>query len=75
MKGELIRILYNPKTKEYEVKWSDKNQSTNLVCDTETHIVYYYLSHGHMSYMSPYLSENGKYCRYNAVFGRIEEIN
>ena len=59
---------------------------TNLVYDSETKVVYYmFTEYGgeagglHMrsikiGYLSPYISQNGKYCRYNVELAQIEEI-
>ena len=60
MKGEVRRIWYKPKTEEYVVEGLIEALRTNLVCDTQTKIVYYQFSDGAMS---PYLGENGKLCR------------
>lgn len=47
-----------------------------LVCDLNTKVVYYSQRSGssqlNTTYMCPYLSENGKYCRF--VDGKIVEI-
>jgi len=60
MKGRIQRIWYRPKTEEYVVEAIAATIRTNLVCDTETKIVYYLFSDGAMS---PYFGENGKLCR------------
>jgi len=60
MKGEVQRIWYKPETEEYIVEGFAGAQRTNLVCDTETKIVYYLLNNG---YMSPYFGEHGRLCR------------
>lgn len=35
-----------------------------LSYDIETHIVYYYFLRGYTGYLSPYLSKDGRYCKY-----------
>lgn len=53
---------------------------TGLVFDTQTKVVYYMLTEGHSfsgptnysGYMAPYISENGKYCRF--IDNQIVEI-
>lgn len=61
------------------------NSSTNVyVYDKYTYIVYYLFSNyqysivedGHtFTYFSPYINENGKYCRYDPQTDTITEIN
>ncbi len=43
-----------------------------LSYDTNTRVVYYIFKRGEYGYMSPYISENGHFCRY--IDGEIVEI-
>lgn len=43
-----------------------------LSYDTNTRVVYYIFTRGEYGYMSPYISENGHFCRY--VDGEVVEI-
>lgn len=55
-----------------------KNINGLLSYDINTKIVYYYFKDGEgyrgYGYMSPYLSADGKFCKYNLNEGKIEEI-
>ena len=64
----LIRIWRDGKGR-YKVRDLLGAERTELVYDIETKIVYYLLAEGSMS---PYLSENGKYCRF--IDNQIVEI-
>ena len=72
MKGRLQRIWYNAKTKKYVVEGINGAERTNLVCDTETKIVYYQFWGRDDGYMSPYIGPNGKFCK--LVANEIVEI-
>lgn len=78
-KGKLFRIWRNRKTGKLQRSWKDTNsESLNLVFDSITRIVYYKFSEFstmvcencnseadfRVGYMTPYISENGKYCRF-----------
>ena len=75
---------YSPTTdtteKSNEVRLRNIDGETELVYDTETKIVYYCFDHYfrgnqyRMSYMSPYLSKNGNFCRFDEKRQRIIEI-
>lgn len=80
--GKLIRIFQDNKSGEYSSGknlWDRrKEHPTNLAFDEQTKIIYYYFE-VHNSYlqinescMSPYLSENGKFCRF--IDNEIVEI-
>lgn len=43
-----------------------------VVADKDTHILYVYFSGGHIGYLCPYYSENGKLCKYED--GKIIEV-
>ena len=57
----------------------DDEYDSNLVCDSKTKVIYYMVSDycvglpGNMvGYMAPYISENGKFCRF--IDNQIVEI-
>ena len=70
--GEVKRIWYNHKSKKYVTSELFTCERTNLVFDTETKIVYYQINNATYGYMTPYISANGKYCRF--VDEQIVEI-
>ena len=52
----------------------DKTEITNLVYDANTKIIYYAIyNQEKIIFIQPYLSENGKYCRF--VENNFEEVN
>ena len=72
---------YSPTTEESNgVRLRNIDGETELVYDTETKIVYYCFDHYsrgnqyRMGYMSPYLSKNGNFCKYDEKRQRIIEI-
>ena len=81
-----MRIWHDKKTDElYDNGWRDENsESLNIVYDTDTKIIYYKFNEKSdihtgeevrlckVGYMSPYISANGKNCRYEN--GQIIEI-
>lgn len=63
--GELYRIYKNNsdgQLKDYQP--SKRYEETNLVFDETTLIIYYQFEVNGVGYMAPYISENGKYCRF-----------
>lgn len=75
--GKLERIYQHYLTEGYcssETGIGCYSIPTNLVYDTETKVIYYYPAECHViiGCMSPYISENGKYCRF--VDGKFVEV-
>lgn len=85
--GKLFRIWKNRKTGELlRSKQNNDCESLNIVFDSNTRVVYYKFSEYTTSacaqcnsevdfrvgYMTPLISENGKYCRF--IGGKIVEI-
>lgn len=86
-KGQLFRIWRDRETGELMSSRRDENsESLNMVFDSITKIVYYKFSEYHciicencdshtdtkIGFLSPYISENGKYCRF--IGNEIVEI-
>lgn len=67
--GLLFQIWQNAKDRKYHACQVPGCYSTNMVYDSETKIIYYWTEIG----MTPYISENGKYCRF--VDEQIIEIS
>lgn len=67
--GLLHQIWQNTKDKKYHACQVPGCHSTNMVCDSETSVIFYWTEVG----MTPYISENGKYCR--LIDGQIVEID
>lgn len=73
--GELKQLYMDEPTNQFTDdpvhKWT---VATNLVYDTKTKIIYYKIvEYNNVGYMSPYISENGKYCRF--IDKKIVEVN
>ena len=78
MVGELKRIWQDTSTKELVSAEGPKEglKRTDLVYDAQTKIVYYKCSgRRNEGFMSPYIGPNGKFCRFDGLFGgRIVEV-
>ena len=84
LKGALTRIVEINNGKLESADNYPYGDTTNLVYDSETKVVYYQFSRFRdiptmgsigrvgQGYMSPYISENGKFCRF--VDNKIIEI-
>jgi len=71
--GDLARIYRNKRTGELKHKcWPGFGMMTNLVYDLDTKIIYYKEYQNTHSTMCPYISENGKYCRF--IDDKIVEV-
>ena len=72
--GEVERIFMNKRTGELKHRcFPGFGMQTNLVYDVNTKIIYYKELDKHNEYMCPYISENGKYCRF--IDDKIVEVN
>ena len=69
--GELRRLFKSKMTGKYSDHKCSIDEATNLAYDLDTKIVHYKFEG---SYMSPYIGPNGKFCRFVAEGGKIEEI-
>lgn len=73
--GHISPIFQNPQTGALDGSYFAStfgSKLTNLVYDVNTKVVYYYAKESNYI-ASPYISENGKYCRF--IDGKIVEIN
>lgn len=52
--------------------WKSSKEYVNLFYCKHTKIIYILLENGYGGYMSAYISENGKYCRW--INGKIVEV-
>lgn len=67
------KIVYTSDLTEFaDADIEIKNFSNKLVVDENTHVVYTQFSVGHSGYLSPYISPNGNYYKYEN--GKIVEI-
>lgn len=80
MANRLIEIVRWGKNDGLYGRNEKVGDKTGLVFDSETKVVYYMLKEAHTfagpttysGYMAPYISENGKYCRF--IDNQIVEI-
>ena len=69
----LPRLCSNPDGSYSDYRLAGKtSEHSMLVYDSFTGIVYYKFTEKNSSYMCPYISENGKYCRF--IDNEIVEI-
>ena len=67
------KIVYTSDLPEYaDAEIGIRNFSNKLVIDKNTHVVYIQISGGYAGYLSPYISPNGNYYKYEN--GKIVEI-
>ena len=82
MVGQLVRIMEDGLGNLYSAHQANMGEipvptkESNLAFDADTKVIYYNFDSykDKQGYMAPYISENGKYCRYNGALGRIVEI-
>ena len=70
----LPRLCANPDGSYSDYRCARKNSEPSMfVYDSVTRIVYYKFTEKKSSYLSPYISENGKHCRF--IDNKFVEIN
>jgi len=71
--GEIARIYKSKMTGELKHKCCPGfGMSSNLVYDLDTKVIYYKDSKNNDAFMCPYISKNGKFCRF--INDQIVEI-
>ena len=83
--GRFVRIVKDFEDNMYSAYQENLGElhvetlETDLVYDYKTKVVYYKfvesIGRKKFAYCTPYISENGKFCRFNICKNRIEEIN